>query len=372
MRTRLGWSPSGVCILFISFVAVCVFTSQVYPADKPAKKELIVVSVAPETIFGSQAMKYFGDLVTQRTNGQIKFKYYWSASLADAKETLPMLSSGGADIGFVAVGYYPAQFPLTLLCEHVMLSNHMDSTQKAVAQLYKEYPEFEVEFDRLNLKPLLTCVADISPLGTNKRVENIGDLKGQRIRTYGTIGPLLEAWGATPISLSSADVYQSMQTKLIDGFTAQPLQDFRAKSLDTVTKYLVEVGIGIYHTGYFLINKDTWNAYPLEIRKIMEDAAVEANLKSNEINMDNTRKNIPLVLKNKLEIYSVSESAKQEMRKIGLPAVKKGWIAQVVKGGINESKAIALLARFEELCTNFDKSPTTKNYWEIYQEEMKK
>lgn len=364
MKTRLVSRLITISVM-LSFVAIL--------CAKPAPaKELVMVSYLPESLFTSQAMKYFGDLVTERTKGQVTFRYYWSGALASAKEVVPMLSSGGADMGFVAVGYYPADFPYSTLGELVMLSNHMGSTQKAVSQLYKENPEFLAEFDRLNLKPLITAVADISPLGLNKKIESIEDLKGMRVRTYGTIAPLIKAWGAVPIAMSSSEIYQSVQTGLLDGFTAQPLQDFRAKSLDKVTKYAIEVGIGIYHTGYYPMNKDTFASFSPEIQQIIEQAAVEANAKSNEINIQNTRKAIPLVLKNGLKLYSVSDEVKQELRKIGLPVVKQGWIDQAVKGGVDESKARRMLNRFEELCTKYDKKPDTKNYWEIYQEEFAK
>lgn len=344
-----------------------------YAASKAGpKNELIIASYLPESIFISKAMKHFGDLVTQRTNGQVKCKYYWNASLADTKDTLPMITSGAIDVGFISTFYYPANFPLTSLFDVPFLSNHMDATQRAVDILYKEYPEFRAEFDRLNAKLLLTLVPDISPLGSNKKVERIEDIKGMRIRSGGNLAKAIEAWGGVPVSIGSGEIYQSMQSGMIDGFTAQPLQDFRPKGLDTVSKYCVDVGIGIYMAGFTLMNKDTFASFSPEVQKIIEQAATEANAISNTINMQNTKDAIPLVLKNRLQLYSVSENVKYELRSKAVPAVTQGWLAQAVKAGVNESTAQALLKRFSELCVDFDKNSTAMNYWEIYQKEFAK
>lgn len=184
------------------------------------------------------------------------------------------------------------------------------------------------------------------------------------------LAQLVQAWGATPVPLGSTEIYQAMESGLLDGFTAQPLQDYRAKSLDTVTDYAINVGLGIYHTGYFAMNKDSFAELSPEHQKIIEEAAAEANARSNEINMENTRAALPATMENGLELYELSDEAKAELRKAGFEAVTEAWVAQAVRGGASEEDARALLARFSELTAEFDAQPESQNYWEIYQSEF--
>jgi TRAP-type C4-dicarboxylate transport system substrate-binding protein len=172
--------------------------------------------------------------------------------------------------------------------------------------------------------------------------------------------------------MGSTEIFQSMQTGLLDGFTAQPLQDFRAKSLDTVTDYAIDVGLGIYHTGFFAINKDTFASLSPEVQAIIEQAAQDANGVSNQINMENTRAAIPETIKNGLELYSVDENVKKEMQNIAREATTTAWVAQAVKSGVPEETAKGLLDQFTKLTAEYDQNPQTMNYWEIYQKEFAK
>ena len=65
---------------------VCSFNVNTVKAE-----ELVVVNYLPQTLFMSLAIKDFGDKITERTHGKIKFRYYWAGSLAGAKEIVPMV-----------------------------------------------------------------------------------------------------------------------------------------------------------------------------------------------------------------------------------------------------------------------------------------
>lgn len=341
-------------------------------APPVAPIELIMASYMNKFTVGSLAMQYFGDRVTERTQGQITFKYYWDGTLGDAKEILPLISSGGADIGYVAIGYYPAEFTLLTITDVVMLSQHADSTGKAVSQLFDEYPELLDELDRVNLKPLLRYVADVNTLGSNRKIESVKDLRGMRVRVYGGLDTaLIAAWGAVPVAMSSSDIYESMERGLLDGHNAQTLEDYGSKRLFETTKYCYDAGIGIYHAGYIPMNKDSFEALPDEFQKIIEEEAAATNERTGELLMESIRTALPKVLVGDMEISRLSPELVEELRELGLPAVKQAWLDRAVEGGIDSDVAFGVLSRYEELCKEYDASPDTKSGFEIYNTEFR-
>src|SRR5690554_5374666 len=104
----MGFSAKLSSTLMASLVGAALWA-----APALAKTELVVSSYLPEGLFNSRTVKHFGDLVTERTNGEVTFRYYFNAALANEKESLGMMTSGGIDIGFIAAAYYPAEFALT-------------------------------------------------------------------------------------------------------------------------------------------------------------------------------------------------------------------------------------------------------------------
>ena len=120
-----------------------------------------------------------------------------------------------------------------------------------------------------------------------------------------------------------------------------------------------------------MVTLTTGHSITMANRKIFEEAAIEVSKKSATIYHDEgTRKFLPNILK-KAKIYRLSPEVRKELKAIGLPAVKQAWIDQVVKGGVSESDAHALLYRYIELCTKYDAESKTKTGFDVWETEFK-
>ena len=93
------------------------------------------------------------------------------------------------------------------------------------------------EFRRTKLLGLWTAEPG-KLLMANKKVEKLSDLAGMKIRVPSkNTGLVVEAWGATPVSMPITQVYQSMETGVVDGVLVDTsvLSSFK---LGEVTKYV--------------------------------------------------------------------------------------------------------------------------------------
>ena len=105
-----------------------------------------------------------------------------------------------------------------------------------------------------------------------RKIEAPEDFAGLKIRVPGGyVGNLMERLGATPLFMSSTEVYEKLSRGVIDGvaFTYEALTAF---NLTDYVKYSMTVPGGLYNTTWFLVmDQDKWDQISPE-----DQAAIEA------------------------------------------------------------------------------------------------
>ena len=78
----------------------------------------------------------FMNYVKKESNGELDFKFWSGGSLSNAKSTLPTVRNGIADIGVLALTYFPAEFPYAQLVSNMaMFSENPPAIAAAVTEL---------------------------------------------------------------------------------------------------------------------------------------------------------------------------------------------------------------------------------------------
>ena len=110
-----------------------------------------------------------------------------------------------------------------------------------------------------------------------RKIETPADMQGLKIRVPGGyVADLLSALGATPLFMSSPEVYEKLSRGVIDGvaFTYEAMTAF---NLVDHIKYSMAVPGGIYNTTwFFVINEDRWNSLSEEDRAAIDAISGEA------------------------------------------------------------------------------------------------
>ncbi|EIE51305.1 ABC transporter substrate-binding protein [Salipiger aestuarii] len=105
-----------------------------------------------------------------------------------------------------------------------------------------------------------------------RKIETPADLSGLKIRVPGGyVAALTEDLGATPLFMSSPEVYEKLSRGVIDGvaFTYEALTAFK---LTDDIKYSMTVPGGLYNTSWFLVmDQDKWDEIPQQ-----DQAAIDA------------------------------------------------------------------------------------------------
>jgi C4-dicarboxylate-binding protein DctP len=120
-------------------------------------------------------------------------------------------------------------------------------------------------------------------MSANKPLKLPTDCRGlkMRIQSSQVLQAQMRALGALPQTMAFSEVYQALQTGVVDG-TENPWSNLYTQKMHEVQKHAIESYHG--YIGYAVItNKKFWDGLPADIRTGLEAAMVEATKFSNDI-----------------------------------------------------------------------------------------
>lgn len=167
--------------------------------------------------------------VEKATKGRVKIKGVYGGSLLGPTDTLDGVRGGIADLGLMVPAFWPGQFPLTSALSGLVdlgLVGKLDLNGSGLLalKLYEEFPAFSQEYKRLGIRPLLWLPTVPYRVITTFAVRTTDDLKGVKIRAFGSHMPrLVQAVGAVPVTVGAAELYTSLQTGVVRGAITDPL-----------------------------------------------------------------------------------------------------------------------------------------------------
>ena len=206
----------GALLFIVSISFTMIFSGLVCAYDE--KNPLILKAAIdnPPGDMKAVTIKRIGDLVEERTNKRVQFKYFYGSSLISKPQFVDAVARGIADISTGPVSFVTGKLPELSIFE-VYGAYKLDKfleMQEAVTPTLRDF------FSGKNIYPLFiqysgSCVfAD-----KTKFVKTPADWKGQKMRLAGrwqsTLG---KEWGASPVFMPPSDLYLALQRGVIDGY----------------------------------------------------------------------------------------------------------------------------------------------------------
>lgn len=204
------------------------------------------------------------EYVEEVTDGRVKINQYPSAALGSPDSGYDNISGGVFEIGLL----YPAfdsndkLFPLTI----GNLPFAIESPDIAVEVLNKFYDKFLSDyFD--DVVWLGASSTDTLQLYSTKAINSVSDLKNRKIaNTSSLLNPLIESWGANPVSIANTELYESVERGMVDDVIYNTTGAI-GFNLNEVTSHLVKLDFGVNTNGLF-INANVFNSMPEDIQKL--------------------------------------------------------------------------------------------------------
>ena len=312
-------------------------------ADKPI--ELKLATHWPSMHDMNNAMVDFARLIGLESKGKIRVTYYPTGMLATTGEKYLKVRTGVADMTNIHFHLHPGELPLIQLSTMPFLFRDGMEATWVLNQMSDVWAK---ELESKNIK-LLYVIGDpnFQIMLRQKKVRTPADFKGLRLRSGGFADEGLKIWGAIPVSMKEAELYESLQKGVIDGVVF-PVGAGKAFKLEEVIKYIYRIEYFTYGLAMSM-NLDTWKRLP----KDMQDAVMRASYQSASVSgfqyEDTDSKAFPYYKAKGIDVYTPTEAELKEL-KSSLAGLKDKMVADLEKKGLPGKKT---LARMEELIQQY-------------------
>jgi C4-dicarboxylate-binding protein DctP len=296
--------------------------------------------VANDTPKGKAAER-FKELAEKATKGRVKVELYPNSTLYKDKEELEALQLGAVQMLAPSL----AKFGPLGVKEFEIFDLPYIFPSKAVLYRVTEGPIGKELFKKLEPKGITGLAYwdnGFKVMSANKPLKTPADFKGlkMRIQSSKVLDAQMRALGANPQVMAFSEVYQALQTGVVDG-TENPPSNLYTQKMHEVQKNVTVSDHG--YLGYaVIVNKKFWDGLPADIRTALEAAMKESTKYANAIAQQENDKALEAVKKSgKTAVYVLSEKEKAEWRKAMLPVQKQmeGRIGKDLIAAVNKEAA---------------------------------
>jgi TRAP-type mannitol/chloroaromatic compound transport system substrate-binding protein len=244
------------------------------PAPAPEVFEWRVQASEPATSpWFDPTLLFLKDAVETMSKGRLKLQLFPAPEPVSPFDIFDAVSTGVIDAGSTTGGYYLGKVPaLAFDSPSYSLRSQREGEiyfylKGGVEMMRKIYAEHNIHY----VGPAGTGTG--TALWSNTPINTLDDMKGLKIRTYGLMGDHLALLGAEIVSLPGGEIYTALATGTIDGATFGNVNlAMQAHSLHEVSKYVLLPYIQGVYSGCMIVNMDSWNKLPDDLKKIYEVA----------------------------------------------------------------------------------------------------
>jgi C4-dicarboxylate-binding protein DctP len=326
--------------LVLAVLAAACITLAVAPnaiAQQPIVIKFSHVA-APDTPKGQAALE-FKKLAEERTQGRVKVEVFPNSMLFKDAEELDALKLGSVQM----LAPVPGKFGPTGVPEFEVFDlPYMFPDLEALARVYKS-PAGANLLKLLEPKGMVGLAYwnnGFRVMSANRPMHVPADAKGlkMRINSSKVNAAIMKSIGAVPQTMAFSEVYQALQTGVIDG-TEGPLSNLYTQKQYEVQKHVTLT----FHTisNYVVVvNKPFWDKLPADIRTTLEGAMKDATALNDRVSAKDEAAAIAAIkASGKSEIYTPTAAEKALWMKAMLP-VQDEMASRVKKETITAIRAV--------------------------------
>jgi TRAP-type C4-dicarboxylate transport system substrate-binding protein len=291
----------------------------------------------PKGTIQAQVFEPWCEKLGKESNGRIKCQIYPAMQLGGTPPQLfDQARDGVADIIWTIPTYQAGRFVKSEVFELPFMAKNAESGSPALWEYIQKNSLDEFR----GVKLLAAHLHDGSLLHfTNKRVTNLDELKGLKVRAPTRIGTkFLAAIGAVPVQMPVPQVTESLAKAVIDGAMV-PWEVAPALKLQEVTKYHVDTAPGAdkMSNSIFVIamNPAKYDSLPPDLKKILDsNTGLEFSKQIGKV-FDGTTEAGKKLAREANGVLDVLAPAEYDRWQKATDPVVKEWIGEVNAKGAN-------------------------------------
>lgn len=287
----------------------------------------------------AQNLEQFAKEVKEATKGRVEVQNFGAAQLFKPNQNHPAVASGKVEAAAILSFQWGGTIPEMSV---TIIPYLMTSVAKQKAFIKSDAAK------QLDAKMAAKGVTNIAWLvdtndgiftSNSKPLVTPADFAGVKIRGLNKLfDEGLVAMGAAPSAMPGSEVYQALQTGVIDaGFTG--VEAANSRKFYEVQKFGVASNI-ILAFDNLVVNPAWWNGLPADLRKAIQAAADRAVARSIRKSDGIPAENIKVLNDKGMKAIALTKAQEQVMSDAMQPAVKKEFLRQTAPDGVKLIEAL--------------------------------
>lgn len=238
----------------------------------------------PPAALRSQSMLFFEKTLEERSQGRIAVELYFGGVLGDERELMDFVATGA--LQGTRGGFFADANPKFGLLNMPFLVDDWDQALRLMQSDFVQEINRGAAANGFHI-PATGISQGFRAHTNNKRpIRHPSDLAGLKMRVpmQEVYVQTAQAFGTNPQELPYTEVYQALQTGVVDGQDNAPanIWDFK---IHEVSKFLT---LTYYATGPdpLIVNLDWYERLPTDLQTIFDEAAVETMALSDRLNRE--------------------------------------------------------------------------------------
>ncbi|MEP1214167.1 MAG: C4-dicarboxylate TRAP transporter substrate-binding protein [Marinobacter sp.] len=216
------------------------------------------------------AVQFYADEVERLSGGDIKVDIHWGGALLKWSGVMSGVSAGSADLGSVLSSYEPQELKALGIGDIPLEYADPWVGMRAMYELMTTESQLQESLAGQSL----VYLSNFSTTGVQfectegNQIRTVDDIKGKRVRATGTYTNVLAELGADTVSMTFGEVYQALDTGLVDCL-ASYFYTMKAYKTYEVVETVTRVDWGQLLGFAIVINEFAWSDLNEEQQTIM-------------------------------------------------------------------------------------------------------
>ncbi|HLV83794.1 MAG TPA: TRAP transporter substrate-binding protein [Devosia sp.] len=229
-----------------------------------------------------EAVKYFGELLSEKTGGRYTVEVFHSAQLGEEKDTIEQTQFGVIDLNRISIGAFGTQVPEATVTQLPYIFRSVDHFHAVLDGPIGD--EILAAFDAVDLKALAYYDGGArSFYNSGKPINSLADLDGMKLRVMGSdvFVDMVKALGGNATPMPYGEVYSGIQTGVIDGAENNYPSYDTAGHFEVAKFYSLDEHLMVPEV--LVMSKIVWDRLSAEDQAAVQAAAKESVARQREL-----------------------------------------------------------------------------------------
>jgi len=311
-------------------------SGMVLAAEQPKFKLRLQAHLIPDDT--KRGLNRFAEAVKAMSEGAIEISLFGAGAIVPVKEELQAVGAGTLDIGMYPEGFWYKTIPVSEVGMGIPFV-FRDLEEAKYFMYRKGYLELLREAYAKHNVHMIPYEPFSIGLMTKQPVNKAEDLKGMKLRAYGTMADWLGKLGSSTVVIPGGELYTALATGVVSGAhwgDAGPM--YIMKFHEVLKNYMKpEPAIGSWNN--LLVNINLWKKFTPQQRAMIESAALAGGLMAqNETRIICTKALNEMASKWQVKVNTVPDEEIQKMTKASLELQE-----EMAKKDAASAKAVAMM-----------------------------